>query len=42
MIMDKIKRTDIRIEEINEYPKKAEVCVPPVEKPEDVTEEEMI
>ena len=41
-VMDKMKRTDIRIEEINEYPKKAEVCVPPVEKPEDVTEEEMI
>lgn len=41
-VIDKMKRTDIRIEEINEYPKKAEVCVPPVEKPEDVTEEEMI
>ena len=41
-VMDKMKRTDIRIEEINEYPKKADVCVPPVEKPEDVTEEEMI
>jgi hypothetical protein len=41
-IMDKMERTDIRIEEIKEYPKKAEVCVPPVEKPEGVTEEDMI
>jgi hypothetical protein len=37
-----MERTDIRIEEINEYPIKAEVCVPPVERPEDVTEEDMI
>ena len=32
----------IRIDEISEYPKVAEVCVPPVEKPEDVTQDEMI
>ena len=41
-VMDKMERTDIRIEEIKEYPKKAEVCVPPVEKPEGVSEEDMI
>ena len=41
-VMDTMGRTDIYIEEINEYPEKAEVCVPPVEKPEGVTEEDMI
>ena len=41
-VIDTMGRTDIYIEEINEYPEKAEVCVPPVEKPEGVTEEDMI
>jgi len=41
-VIDKMGRTDIHIEEINEYPEKVEVCVPPVEKPEGVTEDEMI
>jgi hypothetical protein len=41
-VVDTMGRTDIYIEEINEYPEKAEVCVPPVEKPEGVTEEDMI
>jgi hypothetical protein len=35
-------RDDIHIIKFSEYPKTAEVCVPPVEKPEGVTEEEMI
>ena len=41
-VIDKMGRTDIYINEIIEYPKKVEVCVPPVEKPEGVTEDEMI
>jgi len=41
-VIDKMGRTDIYINEIIEYPKKVEVCVPPVEKPEGVTEEDMI
>ena len=35
-------RNDINIGQFSEHPKTAQVCVPPVEKPEDVTEEEMI
>lgn len=35
-------RNDIQVSEINEHPKNAQVCVPPVEKPEDVTQDEMI
>lgn len=35
-------RNDINIGQFSEYPKTAQICVPPVEKPEDVTEEEMI
>ena len=42
VMMKKMGRDDIRIDEIQEYPKKAEVCVPPVEKPEGVTQEDMI
>ena len=38
-ITKKMGRTDIEINEIREYPEKAQVCVPPVEKPEDVTQE---
>jgi hypothetical protein len=41
-VIDKMGRPDIYINEIIEYPKKVEVCVPPVEKPEGVTEDEMI
>jgi len=41
-VIKKMDRDDIRISEFSEFPKNAEVCVPPVEKPEGVTEEEMI
>ena len=41
-ITKKMDRTDIEINEIREYPEKAQVCVPPVEKPEDVTQDDMI
>jgi hypothetical protein len=37
-----MERDDINIVKFSEYPKTAQVCVPPVEKPEGVTEEEMI
>lgn len=35
-------RNDINIGQFSEHPKTAKICVPPVEKPEGVTEEEMI
>jgi hypothetical protein len=35
-------RNDIHIDEFSEYPKIAQVCVPPIEKPEGVTEDEMV
>ncbi len=35
-------RNDINIGQFSEHPRTAQICVPPVEKPEDVTEEEMI
>ena len=35
-------RNDINIGQFSEHPQTAQICVPPVEKPEDVTEEEMI
>ena len=35
-------RNDVHVSKLTEYPKVAQVCVPPVEKPEGVTEEEMI
>jgi hypothetical protein len=41
-VIDTMKRTDIHIQEITEHPEKAQICVPPVEKPEGVTEEDMI
>ena len=41
-INEKLSRNDMHIDEIIEHPKKAQVCVPPVEKPEDVTQDEMI
>jgi len=41
-MIEKMGRDDIEIDEITEYPVNAEVCVPPVEKPEGVTQEEMI
>lgn len=41
-LIDKMGRTDIQIDEINEYPETVQVCVPPVEKPDDVTLEDMI
>ena len=41
-INEKLSRNDMHIDEIIEHPKKTQVCVPPVEKPEDVTQDEMI
>lgn len=41
-INEKLSRNDMHIDEIIEHPKNAQVCVPPVEKPEDVTQDEMI
>ena len=41
-MVEKMGRDDIEIDEIREHPANAEVCVPPVEKPEGVTQEEMI
>lgn len=35
-------RNDVHVSKLTEYPKVAQVCVPPVKKPEGVTEEEMI
>ena len=33
---------DISIDDFSEHPKKSQVCVPPVSKPEEVTDDEMI
>jgi len=41
-VIEKMGINDIYITEITEYPKKVQVCVPPVEKPEGVTQDEMI
>lgn len=41
-VNEEMGRNDIQINEISEHPKVAQVCVPPVEKPEDVTQDEMI
>jgi hypothetical protein len=41
-VIEKMGRTDLEITEFGEYPEKAKVCVPPVEKPEGVTQEDMI
>jgi len=41
-INEKLGRIDMHIDEISEHPKVAQVCVPPVEKPEDVTQDDMI
>jgi len=41
-IQGKMKRTDVQIDHFNEYPEKADVCVPPITKPEDVTLKQMI
>lgn len=41
-VSEKMGRDDIEIDEISEYPSEPEVCVPPVEKPEGVTQEDMI
>jgi hypothetical protein len=35
-------RNDISVDDFEELSKDAETCVPPVQKPEDVTEEDMI
>ena len=41
-VVEKMGRDDIYITEIKEYPENAQVCVPPVEKPEGITQDEMI
>jgi hypothetical protein len=41
-IQSLMKRTDVQIDEFNEQPDIAKICVPPITKPEDVTEEDMI
>jgi len=41
-VIKKMGRDDVKVTEFSEYPKTAEVCIPPVEKPEGVTEEDMI
>ena len=41
-VIEKMGRNDIHIAEVKEYPEKAQVCVPPIEKPEGVTQEDMI
>lgn len=41
-VIEKMGRNDIYITEINEHPEKVQVCVPPVEKPEGITQDEMI
>ena len=41
-VIEKMGRDDIEIDGISEYPENVEVCVPPVEKPEGITQEEMI
>ena len=41
-IQNAMKRTDISIDEFDEYPEKVEICVPPMTKPDDVSIEDMI
>jgi len=41
-IQNKMGRNDITIDEFSVHPEKTQICVPPVSKPENVTEEEMI
>jgi hypothetical protein len=41
-IQNKMGRNDISIDDFSEHPKKSQVCVPPVSKPEGVTDDEMI
>ena len=41
-IQNKIGRNDITIDEFSVHPEKTQICVPPVSKPEGVTDDEMI
>ena len=41
-IQNAMKRTDISIDEFEEYPDKAQICVPPITKDENVTLKQMI
>lgn len=41
-VQQKIGRNDIYVTEFDEHPKKSRVCVPPVEKPENVSMDDMI
>ena len=41
-IQNELGRNDISINSFSEHPEKSQVCVPPVSKPEEVTDDEMI
>ena len=41
-VQNKMKRTDISVDEFSEYPDKAQICVPPMTKPDDVSLGDMI
>ena len=41
-IQNALKRTDISIDEFEEFPKRVEVCVPPMTKSEDITFDNMV
>jgi hypothetical protein len=41
-IQNELGRNDISINSFSEHPEKAQICVPPVSKPEGVTDDEMI
>ena len=42
VVQQKMERNDIYITEFTEHPDKSRVCVPPVKKPEDITDQEMM
>lgn len=41
-VQNKMKRTDLSVDEFSEYPDKAQICVPPMTKPDDVSLNDMI
>ena len=42
VVQQKMERNDIYVTEFTEHPDKSRVCVPPVKKPEDITDQEMM
>ena len=42
VVQQKMERNDIYVTEFTEHPDKSRVCVPPVKKPEDITNQEMM